>query len=141
MLTNSQHDAIMRRYSLIQADEQRALSLRREQAYAKIPRLRSLDEEAGRTALARARQLILEKNAPGSLPDEAGNALVFLPVHKQLDFIVLVVYNNTYVCQQCFNPHMTRWIDRFELQQMRQYKKYSAIFCICLNALEGELYG
>ncbi len=65
MLTNSQHDAIMRRYSLIQADEQRALSLRREQAYAKIPRLRSLDEEAGRAALARAKQLISEENASG----------------------------------------------------------------------------
>ncbi len=65
MLTNSQHDAIMRRYSLIQADEQRALSLRREEAYAKIPLLRDLDEEAGRTALARARRLISGEDAAG----------------------------------------------------------------------------
>ena len=58
MLTNSQHDAVMRRYSLIQADEQRALAERRREAYDKIPKLRLLDEEVGKISLQRARQLI-----------------------------------------------------------------------------------
>ena len=61
MLTNSQHDALMRRYSLIQASEQQALSRRRQTAYEKIPALRRLDEEVGSAALSRARQLIMEE--------------------------------------------------------------------------------
>ena len=82
MLTNSQHDAVMRRYSLIQADEQRALARRREQAYDKIPSLRLLDEEVGRISLERARHLI-ESGSLGEERDDYNEALSSIALQRK----------------------------------------------------------
>ena len=57
-LTNSQYEAIMRQYSQRQLRSNRDLAKRREEAYARIPALRSLDEAVARQGVEEARARI-----------------------------------------------------------------------------------
>ena len=57
-LSNEQYEALMREYSRRQADARAALTARREEAYKRIPRLRSIDEAAASLSVAKARQLL-----------------------------------------------------------------------------------
>ena len=54
-LTNTQYDELMRSYSRRQSENERDLGLRRAKAYAKIPELSRLDEEAALCAVESAK--------------------------------------------------------------------------------------
>lgn len=57
-LSNEQYEALMREYSKRQSDARADLALRRENAYKRVPRLKSIDEAAASLSVAKARQLL-----------------------------------------------------------------------------------
>lgn len=57
-LQNFQYDTIMREYNRRQADNRHLLEERQKEAYARIPRLREIDEEVAALSAAKARALI-----------------------------------------------------------------------------------
>ena len=66
-LSNSQYNAIMREYERLQAESRRELKERKEKIYAAVPELRSLEKQAGISAMERFRAAL---NAGNRMPLE-----------------------------------------------------------------------
>ena len=71
-LQNYQYDKIMREYSKTQSRNRRLLEEHKQEIYAKIPRIREIDEEVATLSTQKARAL-LSGQASGTEAPESSN--------------------------------------------------------------------
>ena len=59
-LSNSQYDQLMRDYEQLQLDNEHELRLRFDEVYAKIPKLRTIDDTISSLSVEKAKRLLKE---------------------------------------------------------------------------------